>query len=96
MDLRVDVERVKGHAAQAQNEQEAWAATLAANPPHIPVAAFGQGLAAEAALINDLVTRGHDIRLAHARRLQDAARASQALVAGIDEADYQGQVALSS
>lgn len=87
MELTAEPGRASASARKLQDVQGAWEDTLAQGRREIPLAAFGNGLRSQGAQLVDLVHRGHEVRMAHARRLRDAGGDGDALIQQVSRAD---------
>lgn len=67
--------------------QQQWADALQGMRPHVSIGSFGSGYGHFGAKIVGLATRAHDVRLAHANRLIEAARAGRDLISTIHWSD---------
>ncbi|GEM_PF-1437127 len=74
-------------AHRLEKVQQQWADALREVRPNISVAAFGEGYGHFGATIAGLATKAHDVRLAHARRLSEAARAGRDLINAVHGQD---------
>lgn len=87
MAMFVDPDSARDQARNLAESQQNWESHLAANQPHVPVGAFGVGLAAQAQQLQALVEQAHRVRVNHARRLREAGMAAMTLVDTIVNAD---------
>ena len=74
-------------ARELEIAQQQWANTLQGMKPHVSIGSFGSGYGHFGARIIGMASRAHDVRLAHANRLLDAARAGRALINTIHWSD---------
>ena len=85
MAMFVDPDSARDQARNLAESQQNWESHLAANQPHVPVGAFGVGLAAQAQQLQALVEQAHRVRVN--RRLREAGLAAMTLVDAIVNAD---------
>ena len=74
-------------ARELESTQQQWAGALQGMRPHVSIGSFGTGYGHFGAKIVGLATRAHDVRLAHANRLIEAARAGRDLINTIHWSD---------
>lgn len=85
--VTTDPVAVREGAQRLQDRQDYWAKLLEQNPPRVPAAAFGVGLQGKGARLMDAARRGHDVRVAHARRLHAAGADAQNLANVLERTD---------
>lgn len=94
MALTTDPAATLQGARNLQEVQQQWENVLLRTRPKVPVSSFGTGLQAQGARLLELVQRGHDVRIAHARRLQTAGVDGAALVQRVEGTDVGSASAL--
>lgn len=92
--LTTQPDDVRGIARQLSEMQRQWSHELEMNKPIVPLAAFGEGMLTQGKQLMDVVQRGHDVRLAHARRLSDAGADACVLADRVEQADRDAGKAL--
>ena len=74
-------------ARQLELAQQQWADTLNGMRPAVATSSFGSGYGHFGTKIAGMVSRAHDVRIAHAQRLVEAARAGRALINTVQWSD---------
>lgn len=95
MALTTEPGRALHGAHTLQNVQRQWETQLGTLKPQVPVSAFGVGLQVKGARLLSLVNRAHEVRVAHAQRLQQAATSGAGLIATVQGADQGNASALN-
>ncbi|MBC2682198.1 hypothetical protein [Corynebacterium anserum] len=95
MVLTTEPEQALHGAHKLQTEQSQWEEQLQALKPQVPLSAFGNGLQIKGNQLLQLVNRAHDVRVAHARRLQQAAASGAELIEAVRTADEGNAVSFN-
>ncbi|QFQ03064.1 hypothetical protein CUROG_08580 [Corynebacterium urogenitale] len=87
MNITTDPASALRGAKNLQGMQQQWEDALVRARPQVPEGIFGTGLNAKGKMLMELVQRGHEIRLAHARRLKTAGIDGASLIRRVERTD---------
>ncbi|RAV31113.1 hypothetical protein DLJ54_10095 [Corynebacterium heidelbergense] len=87
MEMQIDPPGAMAAAARFRDAQQQWHEHLMAHQPDTPIAAFGTGLAAQAARLHAARQRVHRIREQHAQLLAAHGQHAHAEAAAVGQAE---------